>query len=81
MAVACDRLFSGLVPTTEGYMYAAAVGMLIAMLHAGAPRQSLSFFKEKFLLLKRTIVKICAVKCLPCQESRQGRGLLDKAYG
>ena len=47
MAVACDRLFSGVVPTTEGYMYAAAVGMLIAMLHAGVPRQSLSFFEER----------------------------------
>lgn len=41
MAVACERLFSGLVPTTEGYMYAAAVGMLIAMLHAGTLRQRL----------------------------------------
>ena len=78
MAVACDRLFSGLVPTTEGYMYAAAVGMLIAMLHAGTPHQGLFQYLavEDIWLQERMIASACMRVCPPpCQDSREKRTL------
>ena len=71
MAVACDRLPSGVAPTMPGYMYAADVGMLIAMLRARLTASAPSALPGKGLLFGHMALEPCMGPCPPRQGSRQ----------
>ena len=82
MAVACDRLFSGLVPTTVGYMYAADVGMLIAMLHDAHRVEIHYFLAAKHVLSPyHVFVRTCARTAMEGEQAGQGPAGLGLGSG